>query len=65
MGVEFASSINRIGGRRLAVEIRRILVYRPLGHIAIDVMKAPGIGFFGTDYLRGLLAVARKPGIVA
>ncbi len=52
------------GVREQLVSVGRVLVKRPLHHIAVHVVKAPGIGLFLADLLIFAVAVVHEPRVV-
>ena len=53
--------VDREGG----IEVRTILIQHPLDHVAVHVVKPPGIRLLPPDRMSGCVAVSPKPGILS
>ena len=49
---------------KLFVVVGTVLIEHPFGDVPVNVVQAPGIGFFLADFVIGVVAVAVMPGIV-
>ena len=64
MGIKCGGWIDRIGCWGPAIKIGRIGINHPFGHIAIDIVQTPGVGFFKANGLRTAPTVGSCPGMV-